>query len=490
MPNRNRSSHRLVLATAALVLAALAVLRKQPEPIAVLRPPMLEPLPESAPPPAPRPRPAAARIALAATFTVLFFGGAAFTAGAGDQVALLLDDPGVAQELTETSELAGASGAPADEAAPPSDAAPVDAAEVAPASAVDLEPAPAPEPATAPEPAPEPAPATEAAAAPATEAIELEHAPAAAAPEQRSASAETRQAQAKPAATKPTLRAPRATRTAARNRKWVTARAALAPARPAEVEHEHGGSPTIWLNRALPDPTPASARLSRSFAASLARSARAQGADWATVLGALRAQGNRSAAPATRVELDRLAGRLQGDTWRGTLALSGRTSYADRATALADYYRAVGLRTLVTGLEASKARLVKRLLTNDRVTLYAGGREDLEAGRIDVRIVVLLSYLAERHDSVVVSSLFSGHRRFARPGVVSAHIYGHAVDIAAVGGTSIVSDQGAGGTTEAAVRSILLLPAELQPQQVISLLGLGGPSFPLADHEDHIHVGY
>jgi hypothetical protein len=25
---------------------------------------------------------------------------------------------------------------------------------------------------------------------------------------------------------------------------------------------------------------------------------------------------------------------------------------------------------------------------------------------------------------------------------------------------------------------------------VISLLGLGGPSFPLADHYDHIHVGF
>jgi hypothetical protein len=25
---------------------------------------------------------------------------------------------------------------------------------------------------------------------------------------------------------------------------------------------------------------------------------------------------------------------------------------------------------------------------------------------------------------------------------------------------------------------------------VISLLGLGGPSFPMADHDDHIHVGF
>jgi hypothetical protein len=28
------------------------------------------------------------------------------------------------------------------------------------------------------------------------------------------------------------------------------------------------------------------------------------------------------------------------------------------------------------------------------------------------------------------------------------------------------------------------------PMQIISLIGLGGPSFPLANHYDHIHVGY
>jgi hypothetical protein len=44
-----------------------------------------------------------------------------------------------------------------------------------------------------------------------------------------------------------------------------------------------------------------------------------------------------------------------------------------------------------------------------------------------------------------------------------------------------------GGITERAVESILLLPAELQPQQVISFLGL---RFPLSDHADHIDVGF
>ncbi|HEX4930430.1 MAG TPA: hypothetical protein VFV62_06935, partial [Gaiellaceae bacterium] len=176
--------------------------------------------------------------------------------------------------------------------------------------------------------------------------------------------------------------------------------------------------------------------------------------------------------------------------WKGALAVSGRTAFADRAAALADLYRSVGIEALVTGYEAAKARLTKQLLADDRLFVYDAGRADLAAGRVDVRVIVLLGYLAERHGSLAVSSLFSGHRKFARPGVVSAHVYGHAVDIAAIGGSAIAGNQQPGGLTEAAVRSVLLLPAELQPQQVISLLGLGGPSFPLRDHGDHIHVGF
>ena len=215
------------------------------------------------------------------------------------------------------------------------------------------------------------------------------------------------------------------------------------------------------------------------------------GADWAAVLGVLRAQGERGSAPASATELDTIATRLANQkAWRGALALSGRTGFADSAEALADLYRAVGIETLVTGYEASKDRLVKRVLDADNVWIYGGGRDDIAAGRIDVRILVVISYLRERHGEVTVSSLFSGHRKFARPGVVSAHIYGHAVDIAAVGEVSIAGHQQPGGITEAAVRSLLLLPSELQPQQVISLLGLGGPSFPLRDHGDHIHVGF
>jgi len=91
-----------------------------------------------------------------------------------------------------------------------------------------------------------------------------------------------------------------------------------------------------------------------------------------------------------------------------------------------------------------------------------------------------------------VSCLITGHPLYVagRPGVVSMHIYGKAVDISAVAGIPILGNQGPGTITERAIEQILALPPSVLPKQVISLMTLGGPSFALADHYNHIHVGY
>jgi hypothetical protein len=263
-----------------------------------------------------------------------------------------------------------------------------------------------------------------------------------------------------------------------------------------ELEFDGGaGYGVVWLHRTLPDPTPPAARLDPGFARALVRTSKAHHVDWALVLGVLRASGHKQSRPASQGTLDRLAGRLfalraNRDAWQAALAYSGRTGFADRAVALERYNRAVGLRALVRGLLAEKTELERRVLADPRLDIYPGGRDDVAQHRINVRVLVLMLYLAECHGQVTVSSLESGHRLYARPGVVSAHVYGLAVDIATLGGVSVLGHQQAGGVTEQAVRNILLLPVELRPKQVISLLGLGGPSFPLADHYDHIHVGY
>ncbi len=261
-------------------------------------------------------------------------------------------------------------------------------------------------------------------------------------------------------------------------------------------ETSEGAYPTIWLQRALPDPTPPAKRLTPAFARELRQVAAAARLRWWIVLAVVRARGGDGATPASSQSLERLADRLgrlhaSAHPRKAVFHLSrGDRSFTDHVMALVRYERAVGLRALVRGLESAKPRLERKILRDERIDIYAGGRADIAAHRIDVRILVVIRYLRLTFRQVTVSSLFTGHRLFARPGVVSAHMSGLAVDIAEVAWTPISGHQAPNGLTEHAVKAILLLPAELQPQQVISLLGLGGPSFPLADHYDHIHIGY
>jgi hypothetical protein len=265
---------------------------------------------------------------------------------------------------------------------------------------------------------------------------------------------------------------------------------------PAQLDPEadaDGFFATIWLHRPLPDPTPPAKRLKPAFAAGLARAAAAAKVDWALVLGVLRARGFDSSSmrlDPVRATARQLAARGARYFPRRALRDYGGKDFAEEAFALRNYNRAVGLRSLVDGLEASKPRLQRLVLRDKRLDIYPGGRLDVAMGRTDVRVLVLLRYLAEAHGQATVSSLTTGHGLYARPGVISAHIYGLAVDVAALHGTSIYGHQGPGSLTQRAVENILLLPSELQAKQVISLMGLGGPSFPLADHDDHIHVGY
>lgn len=254
------------------------------------------------------------------------------------------------------------------------------------------------------------------------------------------------------------------------------------------------GNSVLWLHSPLADPTPRFRRLQPAFAERLVRVSRRYSVGWPLLLGTLRANGHRGRIPASPARVAAVARALAAQAprrpWAAVLAVFGSTAKADRAVAFARYNRAVGLEGLVRGLEAVKPALARRVLRDARIALYEGGHTDVAAGRVDVRVLVLLRYLRIAHGSVTVSSLVSGHRLFARPGVVSAHFYGRAVDVTALGGVSVQGNQAPGGLTERAIRNLLLLPSTLRPQQVISLLGLGGPSFPLADHGDHIHVGY
>ena len=251
--------------------------------------------------------------------------------------------------------------------------------------------------------------------------------------------------------------------------------------------------PTFTLDANLPAPARIQ-QISGSFVVLLSHTSEAAGADWALTLGVMRARGQ-SGFQMSAEQLSALASSLAGLKKNATPAqLQQRVNldepHAEQALALARYHRAVGKRVLVLGLEDGRALLEHRVLHHAEIHLTPWGRADVAEGRIGVRTLVVMLYLAQRHDNVTVSSLVSGHRLYSRPGVISAHVYGQAVDIASLDGISIYGGQGPGSITEQAVRDLLLLPVEAYPGQVISLHNMGGPSFAMADHHDHIHVGF
>jgi hypothetical protein len=416
------------------------------------------------------------------SFGALFVAGLAFSAGAGNTVQSLVDNGSAVYADSGASGPSGPTGA----------TGAVETAQAAPATP-DVAAAPA---------APERVAQAQQAAAPAR--------PVAAPAPARAAVQSAAPVVSRPVVTGTvgtTKKAAAATTRAARPSRGVQGKPQAKPrqrtsapkveAKPPALDPEVKDFPasTVWLNRAAPDPTPPAARLKLSFARELVAYSRKAHVDWALVLATLRAEGRNGRAPAGRVELRSLADRLAAtggrlNPWAAALAYSSDTSLADRVVALRHFYRAVGVAALVDGLLSQKADLQDRVLHDSRLNIYAGGRHDVAAGHVDVRVLATMLYLADTFHEVTVSCLISGHRLYARPGVVSAHIYGRAVDVAALNNVSIYGHQQPGGITEQAVRALLMLPGGMEPAQVISLLGMGGPSFALANHYDHIHVGY
>jgi hypothetical protein len=137
-----------------------------------------------------------------------------------------------------------------------------------------------------------------------------------------------------------------------------------------------------------------------------------------------------------------------------------------------------------------KPLLEKRVLSDERIEIYECGRDDIRSGQIDRRVLATLAYLAESGLRPGVTSMKCGHGYYTSSGNVSEHSSGNAVDIATVNGIPVLGHQEPGGITEQTVRRLMQLQGTMAPHQVISLFEIGGPTLAMADHNDHIHVGF
>jgi hypothetical protein len=141
----------------------------------------------------------------------------------------------------------------------------------------------------------------------------------------------------------------------------------------------------------------------------------------------------------------------------------------------------------------SKEDLQRRVLEDERIKIYSCGRRDVQAGLIDRRVLATIVFLTANGLEPTITSLRCGHSVLTASGNVSAHSTGNGVDIAAVNGEVISpATQGAGTITDTTIRKLLTLQGTLAPNQIISLMKY--PNAPttlaMADHHDHIHVGF
>jgi hypothetical protein len=127
------------------------------------------------------------------------------------------------------------------------------------------------------------------------------------------------------------------------------------------------------------------------------------------------------------------------------------------------------------------------LLHDQNVTLDATGIADLQAGRIDPRVISLLTELSAHH-RLVISSMCSDHPEHTSGGSISNHYYGRAFDIASIDGRPV--DAGNDLARQLALELAHLDPA-VRPSEIGSPWALPGAAyFTDAEHQNHLHVGY
>ena len=127
------------------------------------------------------------------------------------------------------------------------------------------------------------------------------------------------------------------------------------------------------------------------------------------------------------------------------------------------------------------------LLKNKNIVLDSVGVADIKAGRIDPRVIGVLTKLSAEH-KITVSCMCSDHSKFTAGGSVSNHHFGRGADIATIDGEIV----GPGSPLAREVASELSsLDPDIRPNEIGSPFAINGPGyFTDAAHQNHLHLGF
>jgi hypothetical protein len=113
-------------------------------------------------------------------------------------------------------------------------------------------------------------------------------------------------------------------------------------------------------------------------------------------------------------------------------------------------------------LLASKRTLERAVLSDRWVSIVGCARRNIEAGKVDPRVLAVIEYLSHTGFSPAISGLVCGEP----PGTAAQP--GTAVQISDLDGIPVAGHQRDGGIVDLAIRTLLQLQGTLRPEQIIS----------------------
>jgi hypothetical protein len=141
----------------------------------------------------------------------------------------------------------------------------------------------------------------------------------------------------------------------------------------------------------------------------------------------------------------------------------------------------------MTGSGGPMTPETEALLNNENVTFEPAGIGDLTAGRIDPRVVAVLTEVSKEHD-LVVTCMSSDHPMNTAGGSISNHYYGRGIDIGSVDGKSVNAGN---AVAREVAEELAKLDPSIRPSEIGSPWALPGAAyFTDGDHQDHLHVGF
>jgi len=122
----------------------------------------------------------------------------------------------------------------------------------------------------------------------------------------------------------------------------------------------------------------------------------------------------------------------------------------------------------------SKQQLEQQVLSDPGIHLPSCGRQDIQTGQVDRRVLATLEFLSVSGLHPTVSSLHCSHLAPADATNAAESSAGDTVEITAVNGIPIAGGQGPGSIADTTIHKLLLLQGTMKPSEIVSLTSYPG----------------